>query len=165
MKAIIHEHVIHPFGPIFHSQSRILILGSFPSVKSREQQFYYGHPRNRFWMMLSSIFECKPPETKDEKIDFLLCHDLALWDVIYECDIHGSSDSSIKNAVPNDIQIITNNAPIEKILCNGKLAGKLYSQHMQKDTNLSSFILPSTSPANASFSLQQLQNEWKAYLR
>lgn len=155
-----YQHIIHPFPPLFHSESKILILGSLPSVKSREQMFFYGHPQNRFWKMLSQIFEEPMPQSIEEKKELILRHDLALWDTIYSCDIIGSSDSSIKNVIPTDLTDILKNSKIEKIICNGKTSGKYYMQYQMKSTLIEPVILPSTSPANAACHLDQLVAQW-----
>ena len=154
----------HNSDPIYNADSRILILGSFPSVKSREQSFYYGHPQNRFWRMLSGVFGEQTPVSIEEKKEFLLSHAIALYDVISSCEIEGSSDSSIKNATPNDIRSIVEGAQIEKIITNGKLAHKLYERHIASTVALPEVCLPSTSPANAAFSLERLIFEWRAEL-
>ena len=158
------QKIKHPFEPICNENSRILILGSFPSVKSREQSFYYGHPQNRFWRMLSGVFGEQTPVSIEEKKEFLLSHAIALYDVISSCEIEGSSDSSIKNATPNDIRSIVEGAQIEKIITNGKLAHKLYEKHIASTVALPEVCLPSTSPANAAFSLERLISEWRAEL-
>ena len=158
------QKIKHPFEPICNENSRILILGSFPSVKSREQSFYYGHPQNRFWRMLSGVFGEQTPVSLEEKKEFLLSHAIALFDVISSCEIEGSSDSSIKNATPNDIRSIVEGAQIEKIITNGKLAHKLYEKHIASTVALPEICLPSTSPANAAFSLDRLISEWRAEL-
>ena len=158
------QKIKHPFEPICNENSRILILGSFPSVKSREQSFYYGHPQNRFWRMLSGVFGEQTPVSLEEKKEFLLSHAIALFDVISSCEIEGSSDSSIKNATPNDIRSIVEGAQIEKIITNGKLAHKLYEKHIASTVALPEVCLPSTSPANAAFSLDRLISEWRAEL-
>ena len=158
------QKIKHPFEPICNENSRILILGSFPSVKSREQSFYYGHPQNRFWRMLSGVFGEQTPVSIEEKKEFLLSHAIALYDVISSCEIEGSSDSSIKNATPNDIRSIVEGAQIEKIITNGKLAHKLYERHIASTVALPEICLPSTSPANAAFSLDRLISEWRAEL-
>lgn len=155
------QKIKHPFDPICDEKSRILILGSFPSVKSREQSFYYGHPRNRFWVMLSGIYGEKTPLSVDEKKAFLKEHGIALFDVIQSCEIVGSSDSSIKNARPNDIRSLVDGTSIEKIITNGRLAHKLYEKHIAENVAISEVCLPSTSPANAAFSLERLIEEWK----
>ena len=155
---------VHPFMPVCNEHSRILILGSFPSVKSREQSFYYGHPQNRFWKMLAAIYGCDIPQSIEEKKVLLLSHSIALYDVISSCEIVGSSDSSIKNAIPNDIRSLVNGTQIEKIITHGKLAHKLYEKHIASTVALPEICLPSTSPANAAFSLERLISEWRAEL-
>lgn len=156
--------VEHPFEPIFSSTSKVLILGSLPSVASREQAFYYGHPRNRFWKVLAEIFQDEVPISVDQKKNFLLKHHIALWDVIAKCKIQGSSDSSIKEATPNDLSLIFRQAPIERVLCNGTTAYKLYHQFQEPLTHLQAECLPSTSPANASWSLEKLIEKWQPYI-
>ena len=154
-------HVIHKIPPVYNKNSQILILGSFPSVKSREGRLFYHHKQNRFWKVLSTIVNDVLPETIDEKKDFLLKNHIAVWDVIASCDIEGSSDSSIKNAVPNDFSDILKAAPIRKIYTNGGTAYKLYHKYCEKVTGIKAMKLPSTSPANASYSLDRLISEWK----
>ena len=154
-------HVLHPFEPIFDEKSRILILGSFPSVKSREDQFYYGHKRNRFWAILSEICGCRLPVTVPEKTEMLLKHHIALWDVIESCDIAGSSDSSIKNVKENDMNVILKRAPIRKIFANGGKAYQLFVRYCQKEGQPEVRKLPSSSPANAAWSLERLVKAWE----
>ena len=154
-------HVIHKIPPVYNKNSQILILGSFPSVKSREGRFFYHHKQNRFWKVLSTIVNDVLPETIDQKKDFLLKNHIAVWDVIASCDIEGSSDSSIKNAVPNDFSDILKAATIRKIYTNGGTAYKLYHKYCEKVTGIKAMKLPSTSPANASYSLDRLISEWK----
>lgn len=154
----------HEFGPVYDENSRILILGSFPSVKSREVQFYYGHPKNRFWKLLAVLYHTEEPESIPQKKQFLADHKIALWDVIESCDITGSSDSSIKNVVPNDLSVILKHAHITSVYANGKTAEKLYRKYMEPLTGLAVTGLPSTSPANAAFSLERLEKEWKRIL-
>lgn len=156
-----YEHIVHPFPPLYNSESRILILGSLPSVKSREQMFFYGHPQNRFWKMISGVFEEAVPQTIEEKKAFMLKHNIAMWDTIYSCDIIGSSDSSIKNVVPTDLKSIIDNSKIEKVICNGKTSGKYYEKYQMKYLGIKPDILPSTSPANAAYSLGKLVEIWK----
>ncbi len=151
----------HPIEPLYDKNSKILILGSFPSVKSREQMFFYGHPQNRFWRVISSIFGAKMPENIDEKKELLLSNNIAVWDVIASCEITGSSDSSIKNVIPNDLSNILNEAKIEKIIVNGKTAEKFYKMYIKGKINREAICLPSTSPANAAWSLENLIKEWK----
>lgn len=157
-KALV--HVEHPFDPVWNSESKILILGSFPSVKSREQMFFYGHPRNRFWSVISMLLGVETPVTIDEKKAMLLDNHVALWDVIASCDIYGSADSSIKNAVPNDIRFIIENSRIERIFTNGATADKLYKKYILPATGIEAVRLPSTSPANAAKSVDELVKEW-----
>ncbi len=151
----------HPFLPIYDENSRILILGSFPSVKSREQMFFYGHPQNRFWKVLSNVFGCDEPVTVEEKKRLLLSRGIALWDVIASCDITGSSDSSISNVIPNNLDVILKKARIEKIFVNGKTAEKYYKKYTEKAVGKAAVCLPSTSPANAAWSVKRLCEEWQ----
>ena len=150
----------HPIPPLFDENSKILILGSFPSVKSREQGFFYGHPQNRFWKVVSAVCKKSLPETIDEKKHFLLSSHIAVWDVIASCNITGSSDSSIKNVVPNDLSIIFNKADIKQIFVNGKAAEKFFNKYIGCKTDKKAVCLPSTSPANAAWSVERLVHEW-----
>lgn len=152
----------HPFPPLYNKDSKILILGSFPSVKSREQMFFYGHSQNRFWKVISSVFECNEPKTIEEKKQFLLENGIALWDVIASCEIMGSSDSSIKNVKVNDISKIIKEADIRQIFVNGRTAEKYFKKYTKSQINKDAICLPSTSPANASWSLENLVEKWKA---
>lgn len=154
----------HPFPPFFDKNSRILILGSFPSVKSREQMFFYGHPQNRFWRVISAVLERPVPETIEEKLLFLSSTQIALWDVLASCDITGSSDVSIKNAVANDISIILENADIKQIFVNGKTADKYYNKYIRNAVGREAICLPSTSPANAAWTLDKLTEAWKSII-
>ena len=158
------EAVQHPFAPLMCPESRILILGSFPSVRSREQQFYYGHPQNRFWPMLAAVYGAPVPVTTDEKTTLVFSHQLALWDCIASCTITGSSDASVRDAAPVDIARVTAVAPIERVICNGALAARLYAQHLQPVLHVPALTLPSTSPANAAWSLARLTECWRAAL-
>ena len=151
----------HPFPPLYDKNSKILILGSFPSVKSREQNFFYGHPQNRFWKVTSSIFGCRLPVSIEEKKSFLHENHIALWDVIASCDITGSSDSSIKNVTANDLGELLKAANIERIFVNGKTAEKYYNKYTKEKINRKAICLPSTSPANAAWSIDRLTDEWK----
>lgn len=151
----------HNIPPVFDKNSRILILGSFPSVKSREAQFFYGHPQNRFWKVISAVFGCECPQSVDEKKQFLLSNNIALWDVIHSCNITGSSDSSVKDAVPNDLTRILNASKVTRVFANGNLSYSLYNKLCLDDTGISAVKLPSTSPANAAWSLEKLTAEWK----
>lgn len=159
-----YEHIIHPISPLFNNESKILILGSLPSVKSREQNFFYGHPQNRFWKVLSMIFNQPLPFTIEEKANLALSHKIAIWDTIFSCDIIGSSDSSIKNVIPTDLKPILQKSQIQKIFCNGKTSGKYYEKYQMKEIGIKAEILPSTSPANAAFSLEKLIKIWKEKL-
>ena len=151
----------HPIPPLYDKNSKILILGSFPSVKSREAGFFYGHPQNRFWKVTSSMYNEKLPDTIEEKREFLLKNHIAVWDVISACDIAGSSDSSIKNVIANDIDIILKNADIKVIYVNGKTAFKYYCKYTQPRVKRSAICLPSTSPANAAWDVERLKDAWK----
>lgn len=172
-----YQTIEHIFEPVYNENSRILILGSLPSVKSRENHFYYGHPQNRFWKLLAALWQqerqegygeqgteaAKMPavlQTIDEKKEFLYRHRIAVWDVIAQCDIIGSSDSSIKNVIPNDMNKIIDNAPIEKIYANGGKAYDLYMQYCYPACKREIIKLPSTSPANAAFSMDRLIGAW-----
>lgn len=156
-----YQHIRHDFEAIYDSRSRVLILGTLPSVKSREQQFYYGHPQNRFWKLLAGIAgEESVPASISEKTQFLLRNRIAVWDVIAECDIIGSSDSSIKNVVPADLSRILNAAPIQKIYANGTKAYELYMKYSYEKTGREIVKLPSTSPANAAFQMDRLLSVW-----
>lgn len=158
------KHVNHTFEPVFDSRSSVLILGTFPSVKSREGQFYYHHPRNRFWSVLARVTGETPPSSIPEKKELLLRHGVAVWDVISSCDIHGSSDSSIRNVVPNDMSVILDAAPVRKIFANGDKAYRLYEQYCMKSAGRPILKLPSTSPANAAYSLERLAGIWEEAL-
>ena len=157
-------HQVHEFEPEYEKDSKILILGSFPSVKSREVKFYYGHPKNRFWKLLAALYEDHKPQTIEEKKSFLKAHKIALWDVIESCDITGSSDSSIRNVVPNDIAGVLAQTNIKKIYANGKTAEKLYKKYIEPVTRQEIIGLPSTSPANAACSFERLMEVWKQIL-
>lgn len=154
------QTVVHPFPALYDGSSRILILGSFPSVRSREQLFFYGHPQNRFWKVASAVFGEKTPETIPEKRAFLLRNHIALWDVIASCEISGSSDASIKNVEANDIRPILAEAPIEKVFVNGRTAEKMYNKYILPVSGRAAVCLPSTSPANAAWSIEKLIGEW-----
>lgn len=156
--------ITHPIPPLYNENSKILILGSFPSVKSREQMFFYGHPQNRFWKVVSAIFGAKCPETTEEKRTFILSSGIALWDVIGSCEITGSSDSSIKNVIANDLSPILAGSKIERIFVNGKTAEKYYNKYTKDVININAISLPSTSPANAAWSLEKLIDAWSVIL-
>ncbi len=165
----------YPFSPVYDKESKVLILGTFPSVKSREQNFYYGHPQNRFWKVLSRVLECDVPSTIEEKKKMLLEHHIAIWDVIKECEIKGSADSSIKNYTFNDMTKITDCAKIKSVLLNGRAAQKFYEESQKSKlmpsgactepvsnvADIDTIYLPSTSPANAAWNLDRLYEEWK----
>lgn len=157
-----HQHITHPFPPVFDENSRVLILGSFPSVKSREVSFYYGNPQNRFWRVLAALFGGDVPSTVEEKRAFLLSRGIALWDVIASCDIVGSDDSSIKNALPNDVKSLVAKTRVERVFTNGGTAHRLYRAHLEREVGIEAAALPSTSPANASYSLIRLVEAWRA---
>lgn len=157
-------HVKHEFDPIFDENSEILILGTLPSVKSREQNFYYGHPQNRFWKVLAALFKEPVPKRIPEKKELLLKYHIALWDVIAECDIAGSSDSSIKNVVPAELSVILDHAPIRTIYANGAKAYDLYKKYTYPVTGRNIRKLPSTSPANAAFQMERLLEAWQEIL-
>ncbi|MCD7862596.1 MAG: DNA-deoxyinosine glycosylase [Lachnospiraceae bacterium] len=159
-----YERLNHEFGPVFDECSRILILGSFPSVKSREQQFYYGHPQNRFWRVLAAVTDEVTPETIEEKKAFLKRNRIAVWDVIAQCDIIGSSDSSIRSVVPVDLPWLLEQTEIAQIYTNGGKAFELYQKYLLPLVGRDCVRLPSTSPANASYSLDRLTEEWRALL-
>ena len=156
--------IIHPIPPVFDKNSRILILGSFPSVKSRETGFFYGHSQNRFWKVISSLFGEETPRTVEEKKDLLIRNGVALWDVLHSCEIRGSSDASIKNASPNDLSVILGAADIKAIFTNGAAAYKYYVRYAQPSTGRPAVLLPSTSPANAAWNTEKLIDEWKRIL-
>ncbi len=155
------ERFSHTLPPICDGGSRILILGSFPSVQSRAVQFYYGNPRNRFWSVLAQVLEEPVPDSIEGKKSFLLRHHIALWDVIASCEIQGSADSSIQNVVPNDLAPILSRCPIGQIYTNGSAAARLYRKFLLPQTGWSATPLPSTSPANAAYSLDRLAASWQ----
>ena len=157
--------VLHNIPPLYDENSKILILGSFPSVKSREAQFFYGHPQNRFWRVLSALTGEECPVVTEDKKAFLKRNGIAVWDVIKSCDITGSIDSSIKNAVPNDLSEIFETANIKKVFCNGTTSYKLYKRYMEKETGRTAELLPSTSPANAAYKIDDLIREWKKIMQ
>ena len=160
----MHELQFHTFEPIFNEDSKILVLGTFPSVKSREQGFYYGHAQNRFWRVVSQLLGVSTPKCIDEKRDMLLKNNIALWDVAASCEIVGSSDSSMKNVRANDIERILSAAEIGRVFANGKTAARLYERLIYPKSGVPIYTLPSTSPANASYSLERLIEEWSVIL-
>lgn len=151
----------HTISPVYDANSRILMLGSFPSVASREGAFFYHHPQNRFWKVIAYLCQEKVPTTIAEKKQVLHTHHLAVWDVIHRCDVIGSSDQSIKEIEVNDLLPILTNSAIAYIVTNGSLATKLYHQHWEPITGIQAIALPSTSAANAQYSLERLQNVWQ----
>ena len=154
----------HNIPPLFDENSEILILGSFPSQKSREAEFFYGHSQNRFWLVMSAVLGEDPPQSIEEKRKMLISHKIALWDVIKSCEITGSSDSSIRDVVPNNILGILEKSNIKRIFTNGKTAEKYYKKYILETTQIKATPLPSTSPANAAYSLERLVDEWKIIL-
>lgn len=158
------QRILHPIPPLYDSQSQTLILGSFPSVKSREARFFYGHPQNRFWRLMALLFDEKVPQTVEEKSRLILTHHLALWDTIHSCTITGSSDSSIKDVVPNDLSEILQNSRVDRIFCNGAASYNLYQKYIYPQNGIQAVKLPSTSPANAAFSLKRLAEAWSEIL-
>lgn len=156
-----YQHIRHEFDPVYDRNSEILILGTLPSVKSREQHFYYGHKQNRFWKVIAALYGEAVPVTIEEKKEILLKHHIALFDVIAECDIAGSSDSTIKNVVPTDLSVILKQAPVREIFANGNKAYDLYMKYSYEKTGMEAVRLPSTSPANAAFQMERLLQSWK----
>ena len=156
--------LIHPISPVYDKDSKALILGSFPSVRSREEGFFYGHPQNRFWKVAARVFNEEVPHTISEKKDFLIRNYIALWDVIGSCEITGSSDSSIKNITVNDISLILKTADIQAVYLNGGKAYQLYKKYIFPVTGREGICLPSTSPANAAWNLDKLTEAWKKIL-
>lgn len=161
MKQQEYTHVEHTFASVYDAASSILILGTLPSVQSRAHNFYYGHPQNRFWKLIARLTDSAVPITIEEKQNLLLANHIAVWDVILACDIIGSSDSSIRNVVPTDLSCILNTADIRQIYANGATAARLYQRYQAKTTGRDIITLPSTSPANAAFSLEKLYEKWQ----
>lgn len=159
-----YQQIIHEFEPVFNQESRILILGTLPSVKSREQHFYYGHPQNRFWRVLANITKEAVPSSILEKKELLLTHHIAIWDVIKSCEIIGSSDSSIRNVIPADIEFLLQNSNISTIFGNGAKACELYDKYTLPQTGCPIHKLPSSSPANAAWSQERLSARWQQEL-
>lgn len=154
------SRIVHPIPPLYDENSRVLILGSFPSVKSREAMFFYGHPQNRFWPLLARLFGEDVPHTVEEKKRLALSRNIALWDTIRSCTITGSSDSSIKDVVPNDLSVILNNSRVSAVYCNGAVSYKLYQKYIYPQNKIKANKLPSTSPANAAWSMERLEKAW-----
>ena len=157
--------VIHPFPAVYDAECKVLILGSFPSVISRKKSFYYANPQNRFWKVLSAVFNSPLPQNTDEKKELVLKNKLALFDVIKQCEIKGSGDSTIKNVIPNDLKPIIESSNIKHIFLNGKTAEKYYKKYLSPVINIDYVTLPSTSPANAAYSLDRLIEEWKIIIK
>lgn len=158
------EHIIHSIEPVFDAESRVLILGTMPSPKSREVQFYYGHPQNRFWRVLAAVLGEEVPQSVPEKKAMLLRHQIALWDVLAECEITGASDSSIRNPVANDLSVILDHAPVQAVFTTGATAWKLYTRLQKPHTGIEAVRLPSTSPANCVVKMEALTEAYKAIL-
>lgn len=160
-------HIVHPLEPLYSPESRILILGSFPSVKTREAGFFYGHPQNRFWPLLSRLLAIDPPLTAKNPArarEVLAARHVAMYDAVYSCDIQGSSDASIANVVPTDLSRIVQESRIAYVFCNGATAYKYYMKYQGKQLDLPVTKLPSTSPANAAWSLDRLTAAWRVIL-
>lgn len=158
------EHIIHSIEPVFDAESRVLILGTMPSPKSREVQFYYGHPQNRFWRVLAAVLGEEVPRSVPEKKAMLLRHRIALWDVLAECEITGASDSSIRNPVANDLSVVLDHAPVQAVFTTGATAWKLYTRLQKPHTGIEAVRLPSTSPANCAVKMEALTEAYKAIL-
>lgn len=160
-------HLTHPIPPTYDKDSELLILGSFPSVKSRETGYFYGHPQNRFWQVLAAVYgePSSVPQTVSERRDFLLRHHVAAWDVIASCTIEGSSDSSIRDVVPNDLTPLLEDSKICRIYVNGRMAERLYQRYTEPLTGVRAVCLPSTSPANAAWSLPRLIEAWRCIVQ
>ena len=158
------QTIIHPLEPVYNADSRLLILGSFPSVKTRQYGFYYGNPLNRFWPLLATLFHECTPETIAERYTFLLRHHIAMYDSIYQCDIAGSSDATIRHVIPSDLQPLFAAAPIHRVYFNGATAYRYYQRYHAQKTGIPGVKLPSTSPANARYRLDDLVEAWKAIL-
>ncbi|MDF2539503.1 MAG: mismatch-specific glycosylase [Herbinix sp.] len=158
------ERFTHPVEPVYNSSSKVLILGTFPSVKSREGRFFYHHPQNRFWKVIGALCGDEMPHTIEEKKEMLLMNRIAVWDVIHSCEVTGSSDSSIRNVIVNDISVILDTAEIGLIAANGAVAERLYNKYIYPQTGREIYKLPSTSPANATYTLEKLVLEWSYLL-
>ncbi len=154
------ETVFHNIPPEYDGESRVLILGSFPSVRSREAGFFYAHPQNRFWPLLAALFSLPAPKTVEEKKALLHANHIALWDSAASCRITGSGDASIRSARPNDIPALLEKTKVRVIFANGQTAAKLYARLIEPKTGIRAVVLPSTSPANAAYSLERLMEAW-----
>ena len=155
------KRIVHPIPPCYTAESDILILGSFPSVKTREMGFFYGHPQNRFWKVAAAVYEEDVPMTVEERRAFLKRNHIALCDVIASCTIVGSSDSSIRDVAANDLRPILEAAPVRQIYVNGRKAEEMYNRYILPAIGRQAVCLPSTSPANAAWSLERLTEAWK----
>lgn len=155
------ERITHEFEPVFNQQSRVLVLGTIPSPKSREQGFYYGHPRNRFWKILAQVLEEPLPVTIEEKKSMLLRRHIAVWDVLAGCDIQGAADASIKNPIPNDMNRILKQAEIRAVFTTGSKAAALYRKYCEPVCHLPCTMLASTSPANCRMSDEMLRRQYQ----
>ena len=156
-----YTHVIHPFPPLFDERATTLILGSLPSVKSREQNFFYGHPQNRFWPRLAALFGESAPTAIEEKSALAKRHHIALWDSIYSCDVVGSGDGSIRNVTPTDLTPIFQTAKIARVFCNGRTSALYYAKYHEPKWGIPAVTLPSTSPANAAWTMDKLLDAWR----
>ena len=160
-----YKKVCHNIPPLWAPDSRVLILGSFPSPKSREQRFFYGHPRNRFWPVLAAVFGEAAPQSIEEKRALTLRHHIALWDTIASCEIVGASDAAIRNPVPNDLKAIVDASQIRAVFCTGSTSFRLYEKLCRKQTGIEAICLPSTSPANAAWTQERLVEAYQAIAR
>ncbi len=152
------------FPPVWSPDAKILILGTYPSPKSREIGFYYGHPQNRFWPLMAELLDSELPETTEARRELLIRNRISIWDVLESCDITGASDSSIQNPVLNDLGTIIFGTGIEKVYANGSKAGQLFRHFMKQHESVPFRQLPSTSPANASYGFARLAEEWSCIL-
>ena len=152
------------FAPLFGNHAKALILGSFPSPKSREQGFYYGNPQNRFWRLLAFITNAPEPKTIAEKTALILQNDLALWDTVQSCEIRGASDASMRHVQPNDVAALVRRLGVQAVFCNGAASGRVYAKYAQAAAGIPAVVLPSTSPANAAWSMERLQQAWGSEL-
>ena len=158
------ETVTHTFDPVFDERSRVLILGTMPSPKSRQAGFYYGHPQNRFWPVLAALFGERTPVGTQERRAFALAHRVALWDVLYRCEIDGASDASIRNPAPNDLNRLLARTEIRGIFANGQKAAALYEKYCRAETGRDCVRLPSTSPANCRAAFPALVDSYRVIL-
>lgn len=158
------ELVVHNIPPLYDENSRVLLLGSIPSPKSRQAEFFYAHPLNRFWRVLAAVLEVPAPQTIEDKRTLCLTHGIALWDTIARCEIAGASDVSIKNAVPNDIGALLRQTQIKRIFATGAKSAELYRRLIEPTLHVPITQLPSTSPANAAWSLERLTEAYRIIL-